>query len=174
MKFILLVFCCVSVPAAAQTLIWEIALSIETAPNDGKSRFMNQLFPGLVEVDSSRIQGVGEEKIGFEELDPAFTLSLTFDEQTYSSFDDPAVGFPALYFSAGELEGVDFAVYLADFGYEEGTFVQLHADGLMSYSLDGVGEYQGRYLLSPHSVPEASVSMLLALFGSFTFTLRIR
>jgi len=71
---------------------------------------MDRVFSGIIEVDLSRIQRVGAERLGFDESDPSFSLSFTFDGEAYTAFDDPAAGLPLLYFVDGELKAVDFAV----------------------------------------------------------------
>lgn len=174
MKSISLMLWCFSVPAGAQSLTWELALEVQSAPDEWKLRLLDQIFYGVIEVDSSHLQRVGAEKLGFDEVDPAFSLSFTFDGQRYSAFDDPALGLPLLYFDDGELVGIDYAVYLNDPPYAEGSFFQLHADGLMSYSPNGVGEFEGSYRVSALSVPEASSTSLLALAAIFTLTYRKR
>lgn len=163
-----------AIPAGAQTLVWDIALKIETAPNDWAGRFLGKTFPGVIRVDSSRLLGVGEEQLGFDEFDPAFTLSLTFDEGIYSASDDPAAGLPILYFSDGELMELDFAVYLSAPPYGEGSYFQLHPDGLLNYSPDGVGEYEGSYLISSSSIPEVSITSFALIFLSLTLISRKR
>jgi len=135
---------------------------------------MDRVFPGIIEVDSSRLQRVGAERLGFDESDPSFSLSFTFDDQQYSAFDDPAAGLPLLYFNDGELVALDFAVYLDSPPYVEGSFFQLHADGLMTYSPNGVGEFEGSYRISAFAVPEVSSTLLMALAVIFTLTNRKR
>ena len=161
MKTILFLICCTCVPSGAQSLFWDISLQIESAPNDWADRFQGKVFPGVIEVDSSRITGAADETLRFDGSNPAFSLALTFNDETYTAYDDPAFGLPALYFSAGELKDLDYAVYLSDPAYGEGSFFQLYPDGLMSYSPDGVGEYEGNYRITSSSVPEPSVAALL-------------
>lgn len=174
MKFRWLIFWCAIAPVEAHTILWDLDLKIETASEDWKDRLIGNTFRGGVEVDPSQIKGIGLEYLGFDEVNPAFSFSLRFDGVDYTAFDDPAVGLPRLSLFDGELLGIDYAVYLTNPPYAEGSYFQLHPDGLVTYSTSGIGEYEGSYRLSPASIPEVSSSAYLAIFLILAVTHRRR
>lgn len=162
-------------PLGGQTLTWDITVQTTNWPNQWEAEFRDQSFMGSIQVDSSRIKGEQRERLSFEQSDPAFSFAINFNEQIFTTFDDPAVGLPRLYFQDGDLTGVDFAVYLSSPPYAEGSYFQLHPDGLMTYSPDAVGEYEGRYrLTSSTSIPEPTTTFLSLFSLIFLLTLRIK
>lgn len=162
MKSIPLILLCLSLSAEAQALTWRLSLEVESAPDAWSQRLMWQIFPGSIEVESSLITGGEDERLAFDTDNPNFTIMLDFDNQNYSALSDSAEGYPLLYFVDGELQAMDYLVYLDTQNYAPNSFFHLQPDGRMSYSPNGVGEFEGSYRISSVSVPEAST---LSLFG---------
>lgn len=174
MKAIPLILSCLNLSAEAHTLMWKISLEVESAPDAWSQQLLWQIFPGSVEVESSLIQGAPDEQLAFDADHPNFTIMLDFDDQSYSALSDPAAGYPLLYFVDGELQAMDYLVYLDTQDYAPNSFFHLQPDGRMSYSPNGVGEFEGNYRISPVSVPETSTISFLGVGALIILTYRKR
>ena len=174
MKLISFVLSSLVLQVGAQSMRWDLSLEVESAPDLWATRLIEREFTGRIEVDSFVLRGVGEERLCFDAVNPAFSFSFEFDEQEYSAMDDPAMGFPVLYFTDGELRALDYLVYFDEADYAPGSYLQLQVNGRMSYSPNGVGEFEGSYAISSLVVPEVSTLTLMGLSTIFTFTYRKR
>ena len=155
--------------ADAHQTRWDILMKIESWPSTWEAEFKDAVFPGWVELDRSLLQQSGSEILAGS----GFQMSLTFNNEHFDETDDLASGLPALFFMNGSLEAIDFLTRLDPVSYDEYAFLQFHPDGTLSYSPDGVGEYEGGYQITAR-VPEASTASFVLIFTLLISTQRKR
>ena len=160
-------------PALGQDSSWLIELEASTWDILEAARFEAVTFPGRVDLATSALTASPTQRISYDSASSILSFFQEFDGRNYTAADDAALGYPAFTFTNQELSGINYRVFLNPPSYPDGAFLHLYPDGLLSYSIDGVQEFEGRYRISPASVPEPSAALLL-LLSSLTLSQRHR
>lgn len=157
----------------AQSMSWEIEAEMTSWPDEWRDRLEDKPFFGITTIPGSSINGRGAEQLSYSNEDLSFSLSIGFDGSTYHAEDDPSSSYPVIQFMDGELTGINFAFFLDPGTYDEGALLHFYPDRTISYSPDGVSEYEGFYQIRSVTIPEPS-SFILALTSTILIPTRKR